>query len=391
MANGTVLTPPCSITFYTMLPSLLCFSHLRWNFVYQRPQHLMSRYALRAPVYFIEEPVYDKGWQGLQVSTPAKSLRVITPNLSSDLPVMDRELSVAVMLQEFIKTNRIGEFISWYYSPMALGYSKSLFPLLTVYDCMDELSSFKFAPPELKERENLLFQMADVVFTGGHTLFELKKLQHDNVYAFPSSIDKEHFQTARLNHTDPADQREIRHPRFGFYGVLDERLNIELVRDLALARPDWHFVFIGPIIKIEEDALPAAANIHYLGAKDYKELPLYLSGWDVAIMPFALNASTKYISPTKTPEYLAGGKPVISTSISDVVNDYGRFDLVRIADTTQDFIQAGEAILNNDNREEWLAEVDKHLADNSWDKTFNQMTEIITAMINLKSIKSKAN
>jgi len=374
-----------------MLPSVLCFSHLRWNFVYQRPQHLMSRFAQHGKVYFVEEPIFDKGWQGLKLSSPIKSLRVITPHVTSDLAPNERERAIAEMLQGFYNANRIEEYITWYYSPMALGYSMSLFPLLTVYDCMDELSSFNFAPPELKERERTLFQMADVVFTGGHTLYELKRLQHGNVYAFPSSIDKSHFEAARHDLNDPPDQRDIPHPRFGFYGVLDERINSELIRELALARPDWHFIMIGPVVKIDPATLPSLSNIHYLGVKDYKDLPLYLSGWDVAIMPFALNASTKFISPTKTPEYLAGGKPVISTSISDVVNDYGKFDLVHIADTAEQFVQAGEYILNNNNREKWLAEVDNYLADNSWDKTFKQMTEIMSAMLNIKSIKLKAN
>ena len=374
-----------------MLPPILCFSHLRWNFVYQRPQHLMSRFAQRGKVYFIEEALDDKGWEGLNLSSPTKSLRVVTPYLGSNLSPAEREVRVSTMLRGLLSTNGIDEFISWYYSPMALGYSKTLFPMLTVYDCMDELSLFKFAPPELKERENLLFQMADVVFTGGHTLFELKRTQHDNVYAFPSSIDKSHFESARADLADPVDQRDIPHPRFGFYGVLDERLNIDLIRELAAARPEWHFVLIGPVVKIDPDTLPVASNIHYLGGKYYKDLPSYLSGWDVAIMPFAINDSTKYISPTKTPEYLAGGKPVISTPISDVVNDYGRFNLVHIADTANDFVQAGENILSDNNRKEWLAQVDEHLANNSWDNTFSHMSEIMTAMINVKSIKLKVN
>jgi UDP-galactopyranose mutase len=222
---------------------------------------------------------------------------------------------------------------------------------------------------------------ADVVFTGGYSIYEAKKDKHHNIYPFPSSIDKDHFGKARLEKKDPADQAHIPHPRFGFFGVIDERLDIEMIGTAAAAKPDWHFVIIGPVVKIDPATLPNLPNIHYLGGKDYKELPQYLSGWDVALIPFAMNESTKYISPTKTPEYLAAGIPVISTPIKDVVSPYGDNKLVHIANNAKELVKSGEAILKKKAKKSWLSKVDAFLAGNSWDKTWSQMAKHIEAKI----------
>ncbi|HYI76679.1 MAG TPA: glycosyltransferase, partial [Chryseolinea sp.] len=207
--------------------------------------------------------------------------------------------------------------------------------------------------------------------------------QHPNIYPFPSSIDLDHFSKARKISVDPHDQALIPHPRFRFYGVIDERLDLSLIKEIALIKKDWHFVLIGPVAKIEENDLPRFENIHYLGMKNYQNLPDYLAGWDVAIMPFALNDSTRFISPTKTPEYLAAGKPVISTPILDVVRHYS--SVVNFISTSDEFIACAENdIIQN---EEWLAKVDKILAENSWDKTWKRMNEVIEKTINYSRSK----
>jgi UDP-galactopyranose mutase len=234
--------------------------------------------------------------------------------------------------------------------------------------------------------EACLLNQADIVFTGGQSLYKAKKHLHHNIHPFPSSIDKSHFEVARIFKEDPEDQNSIPRPRFGFYGVIDERFNISLVEELATLRPDWHFLFIGPVTKIDRNKLPQKDNIHYLGSKNYKELPLYLAGWDVAILPFALNESTKFISPTKTPEYLAGGKPVISTSITDVVTPYGNKGLVHIADTAEEFIEEAEKIFQSKNNEEWSRKVDDFLANISWNKTWHQMSSLIDTALEKKAI-----
>jgi len=287
-----------------------------------------------------------------------------------------------LLLNNMLVENRITDYLLWYYTPMALSFSTHLQPRLTVFDCMDELSLFKGAPQDMKDREAELLRRADVVFTGGQSLYEAKLGRHDDLHVFPSSIEYAHFAQARTVENDPADQAHIPHPRIGFCGVIDERLDINLLGEMARLRPDYHFVMIGPVVKIDEALLPREANIHYLGGKSYKELPQYMGSWDVAILPFAHNDSTRFISPTKTPEYLAAGKPVVSTSITDVVRPYGIQKLVRIADTAEEFAAAIEQALTVDaNDSEWKARVDATLSQNSWDLTHKRMRDLIESRI----------
>jgi len=356
---------------------LVCFSHLRWNFVYQRPQHLLSRFAKHTRVFFVEEPIFHDAEDKLHIEEPLKNVYVVVPHIRHGCNEQDLLVKQKEMVNNLFSVMEINNYFSWYYTPMALPFSDHLNPKLVVYDCMDELSAFKFAPTALTENERVLMQKAEVVFTGGYSIYEAKKDKHHNIYPFPSSIDKEHFATARTIRIEPADQASIPHPRFGFFGVLDERFDIDLIEQAAIARPEWQFVLIGPVVKIDPETLPRLSNIHYLGGKSYQELPQYLAGWDVAVIPFAMNESTKYISPTKTPEYLAAGKPVISTPIRDVVSPYGENKLVHIASNVKEFVKYGDAILKKKQLKTWLSKVDAFLAGNSWDRTWSQMARHI--------------
>lgn len=365
---------------------LVCFSHLRWDFVYQRPQHLLSRFARERRVFFIEEPIFVDEKTNLNITRREDNLFVVVPHISHS----DREISnVEEIQREFIdqlfRQQNIKYFVAWFYTPMALTFTAHLQPQAVVYDCMDELSGFKFAPPDLIANEAKLFQKADLVFTGGQSLYEAKKSQHKNVHAFPSSIDAEHFRQARSIKAEPEDQKQIPHPKLGYCGVIDERMDVVLLAEMADLRPTWQFVMIGPVIKISDEDLPRRENIHYLGGKNYQDLPAYLANWDVALMPFALNESTKFISPTKTPEYLAAGKPVVSTPIRDVVRPYGEMNLVHIARTAEEFIAACENAMQ-ENAVERLKKADEFLAQTSWDKTWTQMANLINEKI-VKSAK----
>lgn len=360
------------------MPDLVCFCHLRWDFVYQRPQHLLSRYAKVQRVFVIEEPLFHNDGPTLQIIEKASNLVVVVPMLPHGHSFQEIEQMQKDLLNIFFVEKQIEKYIFLYFTPMALGISDHFKPLVTIYDCMDELAAFKYAPPELIPRENQLLAKADVVFTGGHNLYQAKKNSHQNIHPFPSSIDKEHFSKARTIKYEPADQQSIPHPRFGFYGVVDERFDLDLISNVAKMRPDWHFVIIGPVVKIDPESLPNENNIHYLGGKEYSDLPEYLATWDVAIIPFLRNESTRYISPTKTPEYLAAGKPVISTSIIDVIRPYGDLNLVHIADTPEKFILAAETELMSTDKSSWLEKVDEHLQHNSWDITWDRMMNLIS-------------
>ena len=373
-------------------PDLVCFSHLRWDFVYQRPQHLLTRCAKDRRVFFVEEPKFGNGSMRLEIRECESGVRVIVPHLPDGL---NSEVAVTAvlkdMIQRFFSSNSIRDFVAWYYTPMALSFTDHLKPIACVYDCMDELSAFKGADTRLQEYEKSLFSRANLVFTGGRTLYEAKKDQHRAVYAFPSSIERAHFAKARTKQPDPVDQNDIPHPRLGFFGVIDERFDIELLDNSAAARPEWQFVMIGPVVKIDPASLPQRPNIHYLGPKSYEELPAYLSGWDVALLLFARNESTRFISPTKTPEYLAAGRPVISTSITDVVRPYGEQGLVDIADTAGELIAAAERVLAPDyDRSQWLKRVDSFLAGTSWDQTWSEMSALIDNVVAERKPKSRA-
>lgn len=366
-------------------PVLICLSHLRWKFVFQRPQHLMSRYATRQPVYFVEEPILD------DIDVPEIGIEihggvhVVVPRAPRHYSAVELIACQRSALNALIVSHRIARYVLWYYTPLALKFSDHLEPEAVIYDCMDELSAFKNAAAELPALERSLLQRANLVFTGGQSLYEAKKTQHANIHAMPSSVDVAHFAKARQPVVDPADQAAIGRPRLGFFGVLDERLDIPLLAGLAEARPDWQLVMIGPVVKIDPAELPAHPNIHYLGAKTYDELPTYIAGWDVALLLFARNVATRFISPTKTPEYLAAGKPVVSTSIRDVVSPYGDRDLVHIADAVPDFVRACERALSEP-PEPRRVRADVFLRGTSWDRTWAKTAALLASVLEPRTI-----
>lgn len=359
---------------------VVCLSHLRWDFVFQRPQQLMTRCGRERRVFFVEEPVFEGDHTHLELRMSSQGVQIAVPFLPVGLTEEEAEGQQKKLLADLFAQQHIDKYVLWYYTPLALTWMDPLRPLATVYDCMDELSAFQGASPILLQSEQELFGRADLVFTGGQSLYEAKQGQHPHVYAFPSSVDVPHFAQARQGLPDPDDQAGIAHPRLGFFGVVDERLDLDLLREAAALRPDWQWIIIGPVVKIDQAALPQAPNIHYLGGKDYTDLPAYLAHWDAALLLFARTEATRFISPTKTPEYLAAGKPVVSTSIRDVVRPYGDQDLVRIADTPAEFVAACELALNENNTDR-QARADTFLSQISWDQTWRQMADLLERVV----------
>lgn len=338
----------------------------------------MTRVSESLRVSYIEEPFFDnEGEPYYDFNKISDTLTVITPHLKAGLSSEEQNQQLKALLTKYIGSSNPAELLFWYYTPMALEFSRNFAPGMVVYDCMDELSAFKFAPPQLKELEAELFKTADLVFTGGQSLYQAKKKHHKLVYPFPSSIDKEHFGAARTMDKIPEDQANIEGIKLGFFGVIDERFDIELIREMAEKRPAWQIVLIGPVVKIDPSILPTSPNIHYLGSKTYDQLPAYLAGWDIALIPFLLNESTRFISPTKTPEYLSAGVPVLSSAIQDVVDPYGDEKLVSICSTSDEFIAAAEHILNMEDKSLWLLDVDAFLSGISWDKTIWSMLSLV--------------
>lgn len=362
---------------------LICFSHLRWDFVYQRPQHLMSRMSRRQPVLYWEEPVPTDGPPYLEIREITPNLRVVVPRLPEAESAPGHcagEARQGLMLDALLEEQGISEPVLWYYTPMALAIGAHLPASLIVYDCMDELSNFQNPPEGLVARERSLLNRADLVFTGGRSLYEAKRHLHPNVHAFPSSVDVPHFAQARQMPPDADEMPGVPHPRIGFHGVVDERLDLGLLDAAARTRPDWQWVLVGPVVKIDPVSLPTLDNIHWLGGRRYEELPRHLGRWDVAMMPFALNASTRFISPTKTPEYLAGGCPVVSTPIADVVHTYGGTGVVRIARGAAAFVESIGDLLDRGapaRSAEFCARADAVLNGMSWDRTCREMSTLM--------------
>lgn len=339
----------------------------------------MSRYAKHRRVYFVEEPIIGEvKIPEMNVIKSTESVNIVVPHLPENLK-HDQNTIIENLLKNFVSQHSIRNYSTWYYTPMALNFSRHLKPSCCIYDCMDELSNFKGAPRELMIREEELLKKADLVFTGGQSLFEAKQHLHKNIHPFRSGIDIQHFNQARLPQAEPPDQKNIPHPRLGFYGVIDERMDIKLLKELAELCPTWHFIIIGPVVKINSEQLPKNRNIHYLGKKDYAELPSYLASWDCAIMPFALNESTRYISPTKTPEFLAAGRPVVSTPIRDVVEPYGVQDLVAIANNAREFADKAADSMHRSRLDRlWINRVDEFLKEMAWDEIWKKMSVLET-------------
>ncbi len=383
------------------MPHLIVFSHLRWSFVYQRPQHLLTRLASHYQICYVEEPIFEAGDAFLESNAVDPGIEVLVPHTSIRSPgYHDDQLSaVAPLLHDHLRAKGIDDYVVWFYTPMALPLLSELQPTAVVYDCMDELAAFKDAPRQLRQRETALMKRADVVLAGGPALYEAKADLHPNVHCLPSAVDAVHFSPDRLAHAPGAHASEVAelhqtigHPRLGFYGVIDERLDIPLLAMLAESHPEWQLVMVGPVVKIDPASLPRNPNIHWLGMQSYDRLPYLAASWDVCLLPFALNDSTRFISPTKTLEYMAAGKPVVSTAVRDVSLLYG--DVVRIATDHATFIAACEAALAETpfDAQDRLQRMALTVARYSWDATAATVRQLVDEATTVRStVRGESN
>ena len=359
-------------------------SHLRWDFVWQRPQQLMSRFALNAPILFIEEAIYldDISSDRIEVTIPAHNVFRALPFLRGSLrDDYDKSAGIIrdLVVREMEKSEALkGVFVNavqWFYTPMPAPAMLGAFnEICVVYDCMDELAQFRHAPRDIGRRERLLLSNTDVVFTGGYQLFLAKAASHSNVYFFGCGVDAAHYAKARSSDTIVPQDGRFDSPVAGYFGVIDERLDYDLIRDLAAQNPDLEVVMVGPTAKVSPDELPQAKNIHWLGQRSYDELPAYVKGFDVCLMPFAMNEATEFINPTKTLEYMAAGKPVVSTAVADVMRNFG--SIVSVAKTRDEFIArvARDAAAPDT---ELLKRGIQMASRASWENIIQEMSELI--------------
>jgi glycosyltransferase involved in cell wall biosynthesis len=349
------------------MKAVVVFSHQRWNFVWQRPQQLLSRLARKWRVIFIEEPVPGSALGELEVFEGASGVEVWRPHATD-------EAALQKLLAQGIRDHRVEDYWLWFYTPMALPLAAGLKPRGIVYDCVDDLSHLHDAPRELVQRENQLFKRADLVFTAGRSLYNAKRHRHPDVHCFAGSVDAAHFANVRGEHPLHAD---IPRPRLGYSGVIDQRINLQLVDAIALQRPEWNIVMVGPVVNVDASRLPRRDNIHWLGPQSYDDLPRFIAGWDVCLLPYALGEATQAINPVKTLEYMACGRPAVSTSIRDIVESYGH--VVRVADTPEGFIADIEMLMarSREEKDEHARQLADIVARTSWDATADAMAELI--------------
>jgi glycosyltransferase involved in cell wall biosynthesis len=382
-----------------MSAAVLVFSHLRWNFVYQRPQHLLSRLARTRRVLFVEEPMYEEAAAPrLDCSQPCQGVLVAQPVADAGITRYPAENVAALqrLVLDLLAREGVDEYLAWFYTPMAVPMLDALAPRAVVYDCMDELAAFKEAPIQMREREAALFERADLVLTGGPSLYEAKRRLHDNVHCFPSSVDAAHYAPDGSQANGPEAVQAQRllagvpSPRLGYFGVVDERLDLDLVAALADARRDWHVVMVGPVAKLDAAALPRRANLHWLGQQPYERLPALVADWDACLLPFALNEHTRFISPTKTLEYLAARKPVVGTPVKDMVDLYGA--AVEIAADHASFIAACARVLHESPqaRARRLATAAATVARYSWDETARKVEGLVDESLQRSAARMEA-
>ncbi len=363
---------------------ILVHCHLRWDFVWQRPQQIFSRLSRNHAILFLEDPIDGGGSPRLEITTPQTNIvRVVPvlPGFASNLSVDEQSLATLALLKRALLEHPLlkGVFqnpIQWFYSPMTAKVFMDKFDAIAVvYDCMDELANFKFAPPDLAQREDALLARADIVFTGGYQLFQAKSQRHSNTHFFGCGVDVAHFGRARLAATPiPDDLSALAGPVIGYFGVIDERLDYELIARLAERFPEGSIAMVGPLAKVTPEDLPKHPNIHWMGQRAYTELPSIVKGFDVCMMPFALNDATRYINPTKTLEYMAAGKPVVSTAVQDVVRNFT--PVVKVAYTHEEFADAVEYALAEPHLD-LIAQGVERAAGATWDVTVTTMRALM--------------
>ncbi|HKP15344.1 MAG TPA: glycosyltransferase [Gemmatimonadaceae bacterium] len=376
---------------------IIVHSHLRWDFVWQRPQQLLSRLSQRGDVLFVEEPIYvdDIGEERLDITRPMERVHRVVPLLPGALRgEYDASISVIreAVRRRLAEDGALGRLfaqpIQWFYTPMPAPAMIGAFnERAVVYDCMDELSKFRFAPAALVDRERYLMAQADVVFAGGYKLSQSKAKFHQNVHFFGCGVDVAHFATARSADLEvPREIASLKRPVVGYYGVIDERIDYDLLRTLASTLDEVELVMVGPVVKVDPAELPQAENIHWLGQRQYAELPAYVKGFDVCLMPFALNEATEYINPTKTLEYMAAGKPIVSTAVSDVVHNFT--PVVAVAHSPAEFVAAVRSATERPSGE-LIARGLEQARANSWESIVARMERIIRDAMRTRESRSE--
>jgi len=382
--------------------TIICFSHLTWDRnLFQRPQQLMLRFSKRFNVLYVSGYSCRQFFIDLFRRKKTHSYHV-TDNLAVyspfALPPIKKYSSITIRLNKILlsflvkrrlKKLKFKDPILWIYHPRYIDAIGKFKEELIIYDCMDDFTSL-LSDYEDRERnikdERALLKKADMVFAGGYSIAELKRDSREHIHVFPSAVEIYHFKKARSDNLEmPDDITDIPHPILGYWGAIDERVDHELLKRLAMKHPEWSIVLLGPIVRHKAgdlSYLKEIKNIFWLGPKDYSLLPNYAKAFDVCLIPFVLSREGKFLSPTKTLEYLATGKPVVSTPITDVVRFYD--GVVGIADGPDEFGMAVRRCMEEDNASMKQKRI-CFTENKSWEDTAEKMEKLILDKIEEKS------
>lgn len=316
---------------------IVCLSSTRWSFLWQRPQQIMSRLCARHDILYVDPPfpVAEEQVRGisndesgtlivknlqtindaLQIFRPLEISRFSYPDLdSNELLKMNQEL-LQCQIQKALFQLGWQHPLLWLYDPRNVNLVDQLNPCGVIYDCVDSFRSFSWSHPHVSIWEEALVDRADVVLATSRALYQERLRKNRYTFLVPNAADYKHFSPWQ-GYEKPADITAISRPRLGFIGAIYEWVDLELLQVIADKSPAWNLVLIGP--KQHGLQLPERSNIHWLGQRGYAELPAYVHSFDVALIPFLVNETTQHANPIKFWEYLAAGKPVVSTLLPEI-------------------------------------------------------------------------
>ena len=359
---------------------LLAFSQERWNSSFGRTSQIMSRFARYRRVFYIESPIVGVA------KTPVYLLRetrddvvVVEIHLPDDLSVFEQKEAMIKVIRDFMKDESISDYTIWTDTPKSLPLIRSLSPYAMIYDCVKDYSQTH------TELEREILDMADLVLTSCHSLYTAKRNLHSNIHNNPDSLDYRHFFQARHLEEEPIDQQDIPYPRVGFSGTIDYRFDFDLLQNLSTLRPDIHFVILGEVKGLDPESLPKAANIHYLGAKSYSKLPLYMAGWVASFVPYKVNEETQYLNPSFIGESLVAGRPVVATPLKEALTCFEGQNIVTFAEFPLDFERALMTAMTEKESALWLNSVDRAFMGSSWEKCCMRVAALETDIYAVKA------
>lgn len=365
---------------------LLVLAHSRWDLDHHRGHNIFSRYAQKRRVFYFEEPSFGQTEiPRLHIRDTFENVMVVTPHLPNPIKSNQIDSILRELIDELIFEEEIINFTLWLQTPRAFRYARDIDATTIIYECMEDYDNINNFSENLFQVEKELMENSDIIFVVSEALYQKKKFQHHNIHVFPNSADYFHFIQSRDFILDPYDQIHIPHPRIGFYGIIDQSIDLKLIDEIAQIREDLNFVFIGPLKDTKFSQLPTRKNIYYLEQKDYNLIPLYVAEWDCGLLPFCINEVTQYSSPHQTAELLMAGKPIVATHIPDISIRFGKKSLAKMASNAEDFSEKIDKAILESKEQKWKELIDNELKNETWDQVFKKMCDIEFASGNLFS------